>query len=69
MLDKIDKDIIKVLLKYQSTVLTTNQIAKKIERAQLTTKRHLQKLEQEGYVYYKLSEKIRKYKLKNGKTS
>ena len=65
MLDKIDKAIIKLLLKYKHRTLSINQISKKIDHASLTTKRHLQKLEQLGYVYHKEEGKVRDYGKKN----
>ncbi len=66
MLDRIDKGIIGLLLKYKGRFLTTNQIATKVKIAPLTAKRHLDKLEKEGYVDVKQSGKTREYD-KNGK--
>ncbi len=45
MLDRIDKAIIRVLLKYKNKFLTTNQIATKVNIASLTAKRHLKKIQ------------------------
>ena len=50
MLDRIDKAIINLLLKYLNKHLTTHQIAKKVGISPRTAKKHLGKLEQEGYV-------------------
>ncbi len=61
MLDKIDKSIIRLLLKYKHKTLSINQIAKKIGCASLTAKRHLEKLEESGYVYHKEEGKVRDY--------
>jgi len=67
MLDRIDKDILKVLLKYKRKYLTTRQIAQKAKVSSLTAKRHLEKLEKRGYVLFESKGKIREYYLKNGK--
>ncbi len=61
MLDKIDKQILKLLIKYKYKTLSINQIAKKIGCASLTSKRHLEKLEKMGYVYHKEEGKVREY--------
>ena len=61
MLDKIDKAILKLLLKYKHRTLSINQIAKKIDCASLTAKRHIEKLEELGYVYFKEKGKVREY--------
>ena len=61
MLDKIDKLILKLLVKYKHKTLNINQIAKKVEIAPLTSKRHLEKLERMGYVYHKEEGKVREY--------
>ena len=61
MLDKIDKAILRLLLKYKHKTLSINQIAKKIYCASLTAKRHLEKLEKSGYVYHKEEGKVRDY--------
>ncbi len=61
MLDKIDKAILKLLIKYKHKTLNINQIAKKVEIAPLTSKRHLEKLERMGYVYHKEEGKVREY--------
>ena len=61
MLDKIDKAILRLLIKYKTQTLSINQIAKKTSNANLTTKRHLQKLEKLGYVYHKEAGKVRDY--------
>ncbi len=61
MLDKIDKSILRLLLKYKNQTLSINQIAKKTSYAQLTIKRHVEKLEEEGYVYLKKEGKVREY--------
>ncbi len=53
MLDKIHKAILKLLIKYKHKTLSINQIAKKINHAPLTTKKHLGQLEEMGYVYHK----------------
>lgn len=67
MLDRIDKAIINLLLKYKDNYITTNQIAKKVGISTLTAKRHLEKLLGEGYVEDKLEGKMRKYEINNGK--
>jgi len=69
MLDRIDKEILRLLLKYKGKYLSTNQIAQKVKIASLTAKRHLKKLEEEGYVSFKTSKNVREYELKNGKKS
>lgn len=69
MLDRIDKEILRLLLKYKGKYLSTNQIAQKVKIASLTAKRHLEKLEEEGYVSFKTSKNVREYELKNGKKS
>ena len=61
MLDKIDKSILKLLVKYKYKTLSINQIAKKIGCASLTSKRHLEKLEELGYVYHREEGKVRNY--------
>ncbi len=61
MLDKIDKAILRLLLKYKHKTLSINQIAKKIDNASLTVKRHIEKLEAQGYVYFKEKGKVREY--------
>jgi len=61
MLDRIDKDIIRLLIKYQKKYLTTNQIAIKTKISPLTAKRHLEKLENDGYVEFQKSVIIREY--------
>ncbi len=61
MLDKIDKSILRLLIKYKHQTLTINQIAKKINCASLTVKRHLKNLEELGYVYLKEKGKAREY--------
>ncbi len=61
MLDKIDKAILRLLIKYKHQTLTINQIAKKINYAPLTVKRRLGKLEREGYIYLKEKGKVREY--------
>ncbi len=61
MLDKTDKAILRLLLKYKHKTLSINQIAKKIDCASLTAKRHLEKLERLGYVYHKEEGKVRDY--------
>ena len=61
MLDKIDKSILRLLIKYKDKTLSINQIAKKVDIAPLTAKRHIKKLEGEGYVYLKEEGKVRKY--------
>ena len=66
MIDKIDKAIIRVLLKYKNKHLTTWQIAQKAEIAALTAKRHLEKLKNDGYVDSKISGGIRRYEIENG---
>ncbi len=65
MLDKIDKAILKLLIKYKHKTLSINQIAKKIDCASLTAKRHIKKLEELGYVYLKEKGKVREYGKKN----
>ena len=64
MLDRIDKEIIRFLLKYTGKFLTTNQIAKKVGISPLTAKRHLEKLARAGYVESKYSEHVREYEWK-----
>lgn len=61
MLDRIDKEIIRLLLKYKGKSLTTNQIAIKVKIAPLTARRHLDKLERKGYVQFKPAGKLREY--------
>lgn len=61
MLDKIDKAILRLLIKYKNQTLSINQIAKKTSNANLTTKRHLEELEKLGYVYHKEEGKVRDY--------
>ena len=61
MLDKIDRSILRLLIKYKHQTLSINQIAKKTEYASLTIKRHLEKLEELGYVYFKEKGKVREY--------
>lgn len=65
MIDRIDKTILKLLIKYKHQTLSINQIAKKTDYASLTIKRHLEKLEEEGYVYLKEKGKVREYGEKN----
>ncbi len=65
MLDNIDKEILRLLIKYEHKALTIYQIAKKIGRAPLTIKRHVLELEEEGYVYMKEDGKVRQYDRKN----
>ena len=64
MLDKIDKEILRLLLKYKEQTLTTNQISKKLSIAPRTAKKHLEKLEKEGYVFWKETGKRRDYETK-----
>jgi len=69
MLDRIDKAIIRLLLKYKQKYLSTNEIAKKVQISPLTAKRHLTKLEEEGFVSFRTVGAIREYsrkKRKNG---
>jgi len=61
MLDRIDKEILRLLLKYKGRLLTIRQISKKIKISPLTVKRHITKLEEEGYVIVKEEGKVRKY--------
>lgn len=61
MLNRIDKQIIRVLLKNLDLYLTTREIAKKSEIAPLTAKRHLNKLGEEGYVKCKIDGAFRDY--------
>ena len=61
MLDKIDKAILRLLIKYKHKTLSINQIAKKIGCASLTAKRHIKNLEELGYVYTKEKGKVREY--------
>ena len=61
MLDKIDKAILKLLIKYKNQTLSINQIAKKISSSSLTVKRHIEELEKSGYVYIKEDGKVREY--------
>ncbi len=61
MLDKIDKAILKLLIKYKNQTLSINQIAKKISSSSLTVKRHIKELEKSGYVYLKEDGKVREY--------
>ena len=58
MLDKIDKAILRLLVKYKDQTLTVNQIAKKVVISPRTAKKHIVKLEEEGYVFMKIG-KIR----------
>ncbi len=66
MLDRIDKAIISVLLKYKGKYLTINQLASKAKIAPLTARRHLLKLKEAGYVNDKFEGKERRYDIKNG---
>lgn len=66
MLDKIDKAIIRLLLKYKENGLVINQIAKKTTHSPRTIKKHIEKLENEGYVYLIEEGKVREFK-RNGK--
>lgn len=64
MLDKIDKSILKVLLRNRQRNLTTNQVAIKSQIAPLTASRHLSELENKGFVKRSVSGKIRDYTFK-----
>ena len=64
MLDRIDKALLKVLLRNRHRSLTTNEIARKAEVANLTAKRHLKKLEKLGYVESELWGRLREYHAK-----
>lgn len=66
MLDNIDKAIIRVLINNKDRFLNTMQIATKAGVAPLTAKRHLEKLEGNGYVTQKIVGGIRKYEIENG---
>ena len=66
MLDRIDKAILRLLLKYKEQTLTINQVAKKVEVSPRTVKKHIEKLKEEGYVFTREEGKVRKFK-KNGK--
>ena len=61
MLDRIDRAILRLLLRHKGIFLTTNSIATKTEIAPLTAKRHLDKLEKRGYIKGKSSGKTREY--------
>lgn len=61
MLDRIDKAIIRVLIRNKDRFLTTNDIAKKVKISNLTARRHLGKLEFKGYVHSETSGKVREY--------
>jgi len=65
-MDMIDRAIIKVLIKFKDQYLSTFQIATKAGIAPLTAKRHLEKLQEEGYTESKLSGGVRKYEIKDG---
>jgi DNA-binding transcriptional regulator YhcF (GntR family) len=67
MLDRIDKAIIKLLLKYKEKYLSTNEIALKVKISPLTAKRHLQKIEEEGYVSFRTTGVVREYSRKRRK--
>jgi len=62
-LDKYDKAILSLLVKFLDKYLPTNQIAKRMNISTLTAKRHLLKLEKAYYVDSKV-EGYRKYKKK-----
>lgn len=64
MLDRIDKAILKLLLNYPDTFLSTNEIAKKCRIASLTAKRHLEKLERDGYLDTQVKGRTREYEIK-----
>jgi len=59
-MDKIDRAIIRVLLRYLDNYLSTNQIAIKAEVAPLTARRRLTILKEQGYVNFQIG-KIRDY--------
>ena len=58
-----------MLLKYKEQTLTINQIAKKIVISPITAKKHLKKLEEEGYVFIEEEGKLRDYKTKGIKNA
>ncbi len=47
MLDKIDKAILRLLVKYKDQTLTVNQIAKKVVISPRTEKKHIVKIEED----------------------
>ena len=61
MLDRIDRAIMRLLLKHKMKFLSTNEIAIKIGVAPLTAKRDLEKLKNEGYVADRIQGQIREY--------
>lgn len=65
MLDRIDKEIVRLLIKYKDTFITTNQIAIKTEISPLTAKRHLEKLLAKKYVIMSKTGVKRCYSLKD----
>jgi Mn-dependent DtxR family transcriptional regulator len=66
MLDRIDKAIIGLLLKYKDSYLSTKQIADKVKISPRTAKKHLEKLESKGYVSSEKKGKTREYEIKHG---
>ncbi len=62
MLDKIDKSILRLMLNYKEQKLSINEIAKKVDIAQITARKHLERLEKEGYLIMVEEGKSRKYK-------
>lgn len=63
MLDRIDKAIIRLLLNNQGKFLSTNEIALKVKISPLTAKRHLKKLENDGYTESREVGKAREYEI------
>lgn len=64
MLDRIDRAILRLFLKYRENGLTTNQIANKVQVAPRTAKKHLDKLEEEGYLDSVEDGEVRHYQRK-----
>ena len=49
-LDRYDRAILRVLIEFLNKPLSTNEIAKKIEVSPITAKKHLDSMEDLGYV-------------------
>ncbi len=61
MLDRTDKAILKLMLKFKEQKLSINEIAKKVDIAQITARKHLERLEEEGYIVMFEEGKSREY--------
>ena len=65
MLDRIDRAILRLLVEFKDHMLSTNDIAKKVSVSPRTAKKHMEKLEQEGYVFRQEEGNKRTYKTKD----